>query len=80
MAGISFYQNATFFTGNLITAGFDYQRFGGKAWNHFLNTDTDQPLVDKTIDDLAGYIDFRQDIGKTITLNAGVRFERNRLS
>ena len=52
MAGISFYQNATFFTGNLITAGFDYQRFGGKAWNHFLNTDTDQPLVDKTIDDL----------------------------
>ena len=55
MAGISFYQNATFFTGNLITAGFDYQRFGGKAWNHFLNTDTDQPLVDKTIDDLAIY-------------------------
>lgn len=47
MAGISFYQNATFFTGNLITAGFDYQRFGGKAWNHFLNTDTDQPLVDQ---------------------------------
>ena len=77
MAGISFYQNATFFTGNLITAGFDYQRFGGKAWNHFLNTDTDQPLVDKTIDDLAGYIDFRQDIGKTITLNAGVRFDHN---
>jgi iron complex outermembrane receptor protein len=65
------------FTGNLITAGFDYQRFGGKAWNHFLNTDTDQPLVDKTIDDLAGYIDFRQDIGKTITLDAGVRFDHN---
>ena len=77
MAGISFYQTGTFFTGNLITAGFDYQRFGGKAWNHFLNTDTDQPLVDKTIDDLAGYIDFRQDIGKTITLDAGVRFDHN---
>ena len=32
MMGISLYQSATLFEGNRITAGFDYQHFGGESW------------------------------------------------
>ncbi|HMM17667.1 MAG TPA: TonB-dependent receptor, partial [Petrimonas sp.] len=35
MLGLSVYQSYTFFEGNKTTAGVDFQRFGGKAWNKF---------------------------------------------
>lgn len=36
MLGVSWYQSATFFTGNRLTVGFDYQHFGGESWNKVL--------------------------------------------
>lgn len=77
MAGVSLYQNLRLFTGNVATVGIDYQHFGGRAWNRYPATDTREELVDKTLNDIAGYVDLRQDIGRLVTLDAGVRFDHN---
>ena len=36
MMGVSWYQSASFFTGNRLTVGFDYQHFGGESWKDAL--------------------------------------------
>lgn len=72
MLGITWYQSVSLFSGNRLTGGFDYQHFGGEAWNAF-NSGTRAEITDKTEDNVAGYIDFRQSIGQVVTLNAGVR-------
>lgn len=77
MMGISWYQSATLFEGNRITAGFDYQHFGGESWYKVLATDEKQPQVDKQLDELAGYVDFRQNIGSWLSLDAGLRVDHH---
>lgn len=77
MMGISWYQSATLFEGNRITAGFDYQHFGGESWYKVLATDEKQPQVDKQLDELAGYVDFRQDIGRWLSIDAGLRVDHH---
>lgn len=75
MMGASLYQSASFFKGNRITAGIDYYRFGGDSWNHYLSTGEDEPGADHHLDEVAAYADFRQDIGKWLSLDAGIRFD-----
>lgn len=77
MLGISWYQSATLFTGNRLTLGFDYQHFGGESWNKVLATGERQPGVDKQLDELAGYLDFRQDISHWLSLDAGIRIDHH---
>lgn len=77
MMGISWYQSASLFEGNRITAGFDYQHFGGESWYKVLATGEKQPLVDKQLDELAGYVDFRQNIGSWLSLDAGLRVDHH---
>lgn len=77
MYGISWYQSATLFSGNRLTTGFDYQHFGGESWNKVLASGEREPGVDKQMDEFAGYVDFRQDIGKRLSLNAGVRIDHH---
>lgn len=77
MMGISWYQSATLFEGNRITAGFDYQHFGGESWYKVLATGEKQPQVDKQLDELAGYVDFRQNIGNWLSLDAGLRVDHH---
>ncbi|WP_294476324.1 TonB-dependent receptor [uncultured Bacteroides sp.] len=77
MLGVSWYQSASFFTGNRITAGFDYQHFGGESWNKVLATGEREPGVDKQMDEFAGYVDFRQDINGWLSLDAGVRVDHH---
>ncbi len=76
MFGVTLYQSISLFTGNRLTAGFDYQQFGGTAWNAY-NNGTTTDIADKTENNLAGYIDFRQSIGRMITLDAGLRFDHH---
>ena len=76
MMGVSLYQSTQFFKGNRITLGFDWFRYGGHAWSEYVsgeNIGTTSELVDKHEDELAGYIDFRQDIGSWLTFNVGLR-------
>ena len=76
MFGVSVYQSAGLFTGNHITLGFDYFRFGGKSWNHYTDGH-DETQVDKTEEEFAGYIDFRQDLTSWMTVDAGVRADHH---
>ena len=77
MMGVSWYQSATFFTGNRLTVGFDYQHFGGESWNTMIADGTKEPGVDKKEDEFAGYVDFRQDIGAWLSLDAGLRVDHH---
>lgn len=80
MMGVSLYQSARFFKGNRITVGFDWFRYGGRAWNEYVSGEqagTTSDLVDKHEDELAGYIDFHQDIGSWLTFNVGLRADHH---
>ncbi len=80
MMGISLYQSAQFFRGNRITLGFDWFRYGGEAWTEYVKGDragTRNDLVDKHENEVAGYADFRQDIGTWLTFNAGLRIDHH---
>ena len=80
MMGLSLYQSTQFFPGNRITVGFDWFRYGGHAWNKYVSGEkagTTSDLVDKHEDELAGYVDFRQDLGSWLTLDAGVRVDHH---
>ena len=77
MLGISWHQSMQFFTGNRLTAGFDWYRFGGEAWNRFWADRHDEPIEEKRMDEVAGYVDFRQDIGSWLTLDAALRADRH---
>lgn len=80
MMGISFYQSARFFKGNRITFGFDWFRYGGEAWTAYVKGEdagTREDIVDKRKNEIAGYVDFRQDISQWLTLNAGLRVDHH---
>jgi len=80
MMGISWYQSAQLFTGNRLTAGVDYYRFGGKAQNRYVEGERNgerEHVVDKVQHEIAGYIDFRQDISHWLTLDAGIRIDHH---
>lgn len=80
MMGMSLYQSAQFFRGNRITLGFDWFRYGGEAWTEYVKGDragTRNDLVDKHENEVAGYADFRQDIGAWLAFNAGLRIDHH---
>ena len=76
MLGVSWYQSVQLFEGNRLTAGFDYFHFGGEAWNKTLAGERNTQ-ADKTQDDVAGYIDFRQSLGDWLTFDMGLRVDRH---
>lgn len=75
MLGITAYQSYRLFTGNQTTLGADYQRSGGRAWNRYPNRD--EQLADKTLNDVAVYLNMQQTLARWMTLNAGVRMDYN---
>lgn len=80
MMGVSWYQSARLFKGNRLTVGFDWFRYGGRAWSEYVSgtqAGTRSDLVDKHENEVAGYADFRQDVGKWLTFNAGLRIDHH---
>lgn len=77
MMGVSWFQSASFFSGNRLTVGFDYQHFGGESWNRVVATGERIPGVDKQVDEFAGYVDFRQDLYSWLSVDAGVRVDHH---
>mgnify|MGYP000158724131 CR=1 FL=1 len=77
MMGVSWYQSARLFAGNRTTVGVDWFRFGGRAWNQPLDGSERSMLADKTLHEVAAYLDFRQTIASWIVLDAGVRLDRH---
>ena len=75
--GISWYQSASLFSGNRLTAGIDYMQFGGEAWNRFIADKHKEGISDKSENEIAGYLDFRQAIGSYLTMDAGLRIDHH---
>lgn len=77
MLGVSIYQTYSFFQGNQATAGFDFQRFSGHAWNTYFDERGDKDIVDKGINNVAGYVNIEQRLSNKLILNAGIRADNN---
>lgn len=80
MMGVSVYQTFCYLYCNRITAGFDWFRYGGNAWNKIVtgeNSGNINSLVDKHLNEFAGYAEIRQDISDIATLNAGIRLDHH---
>lgn len=80
MAGISWYQSVRLFRGNRLTAGIDWYRFGGDKGNYYIageNAGEVDQYLEKRMHEVAGYVDFRQNIGSWLTFDAGLRLDHH---
>jgi iron complex outermembrane receptor protein len=80
MAGFSIYQSAQFFTGNRITLGVDFYHVAGEAWNKYISGENDgqrQDIAKKHLNEIAGYLDFRQALGQYFTVDLAGRVDHN---
>lgn len=80
MTGVSAYQSARLACGTRLTLGVDWFRYGGEAWTDYVKgamAGSRSDLVDKHEDEVAAYLDFRQDVGRLLTLNAGLRLDHH---
>ncbi len=78
MTGVSVYQSMRLFEGGRLTLGFDWFRYGGRAWTEYVageQAGTSRDIVDKHEDELAGYIDLRQHVTRWLTIDAGIRLD-----
>lgn len=80
MMGLSWYQSAQLFEGNRLTVGVDWYRFGGEAWNQYIAGERNgqrSDIIDEVQNEVAGYFDFRQDIGTWLTFDGGLRVDHH---
>lgn len=84
LAGVSWYQTMNLFSGNSITLGMDYQHIYGRAYYTSRETGevvtTGRRGMQSThthSNEVAGYIDVRQDIASWLTVDAGVRYDHH---
>jgi iron complex outermembrane receptor protein len=76
--GITFFQNITLIPNQVITAGLDYKRFGGRAFNENLPPPAQVGLGDRhLINETDVYLQVQQDLGNIVSLNAGLRQVQN---
>ncbi len=79
LSGLSLYQTVGFFKGNSTTFGFDYQHIYGRAYYTDKATGNELPPSPASgkshRNEVAGYVDFRQDVASWLTLDAGLRYD-----
>lgn len=85
LMGISWYQSASLFSGNRTTVGVDYQHIYGKAYYTSIETgevlDTPNKQSGKSYrNEVAGYVDFRQDLTSWLTIDAGIRLDHHSIT
>ncbi len=87
VSGVSVYQSTQLFEGNRTTIGLDYQHIYGRAYYTNRETGaivtTPQRLMQSShshADEVAGYVDFRQDLGPWLTVDAGLRYDHHSVS
>ena len=82
LAGVSWYQSARLFEGNRVTVGMDFQHIYGRAYytskadGKTLDTPNKQSGKSHR-NEIAGYVDFRQDITSWLTIDAGLRVDHH---
>lgn len=82
LTGVSWYQSAQLFEGDRLTAGVDYQHIYGNAYYTSKQTgevlDTPNKQSAKSYrNEIAGYVDFRQDLTEWLTVDAGIRVDHH---
>lgn len=85
LTGVSWYQSAQLFEGNRLTLGIDYQHIYGRAYYTSKLTGEELSTPNKQSgrshrNEIAAYVDFRQDILSWLTLDAGVRWDHHSVS
>lgn len=84
VGGVSWYQSTQLFDGNRITVGADYQHIYGHAYYTDRKTGetvtTPRRLMQSTHtheNEVAGYIDIRQNLLRVFTIDAGLRYDHH---
>lgn len=82
LTGISWYQSAQLFEGNRLTVGIDYQNIYGNAYYTSKETgdvlDTPNKQSGRSYrNEIASYVDFRQDLLSWLTVDAGIRLDHH---
>ena len=85
LTGVSWYQSAQLFEGNRLTAGIDYQHIYGYAYYTSKATDEVLDTPNKQSgksyrNEIAGYVDFRQDLMSWLTIDAGIRIDHHSIT
>lgn len=76
--GITMYQTVKPWEGNDLSLGVDFKHWGGKAYNTAKSDGEESPIVDKHVNEIAGYAMMQQALpGDVLSLNAGVRLEHS---
>ncbi len=85
LTGISWYQSAQLFEGNRLTVGIDYQHIYGNAY--YTKKETGEIMETKGKqsgksyrNEIAGYVDFRQDLFSWLTIDAGIRMDHHSIT
>ena len=84
VAGVSWFQSARLFQGNRTTVGLDYQHIYGRAYYTDRQNDTIVTTKKRLMqsahaheNEVAAYVDFRQDITSWLTVDVGLRFDHH---
>jgi iron complex outermembrane receptor protein len=85
LTGVSWYQSVQLFEGNRLTVGVDYQHIYGNAYYTSKQTgeilDTPNKQSGKSYrNEIAGYVDFRQDLLTWLTVDAGIRLDHHSIT
>ncbi|MCR4958664.1 MAG: TonB-dependent receptor [Prevotella sp.] len=85
LTGVSWYQSAQLFEGNRLTVGIDYMHIYGNAYYTSKETgavlDTPNKQSGKSYrNEIAGYVDFRQDLLQWLTVDAGLRVDHHSIT
>ena len=78
MTGVSAYQYISIFNGrSLLTAKFDYQHFGGRVMSSFFDDRPTASVLDKTMNNIAGYLGLYHRFSWKFFADAGLRADYN---
>ena len=85
LTGVSVYQSIQLIEGNRVTAGVDYMHIYGNAYYTSKATgeilDTPNKQSGKSYrNEIAGYVDFRQDLLDWLTIDAGIRLDHHSIT
>lgn len=76
--GITLYQKIDPWKGNDLSVGLDFKHWGGRAYNTAKSDGEITPLVDRHVNEIAGYAMMQQALlDSRLSLNAGVRLEHS---
>ena len=85
LTGVSWYQSAQLFEGNRLTVGVDYMHIYGNAYYTSKETgavlETPNKQSGKSYrNEIAGYVDFRQDLFEWLTVDVGARVDHHSIT